>query len=193
MSLTVEDGSGLANANGYVSVADADAYHAARGTAAWAGTSDVKGAAIVRATAYIDAAYRARFPGYRARRRLQSLEWPRVGACTYVPDDGRSDGFYFGSARSQDAGLGYDYLPSNLIPRELVAATCEAALRELVVPGTLAPDLTRADWLKVFEVGPVHFEYFGTGGVGTMFQAIDLALASLLLPASPFSARAVRG
>lgn len=76
MALVVEDGTGLASANGYISVADADAYFAERGESAWAGDDTAKGAAIVRATDYIEARFGARWRGIEASD-TQALSWPR--------------------------------------------------------------------------------------------------------------------
>ena len=81
MAITVEDGTGLAEANAYISVADADSYHAARGRSDWQEhLSGAKESAIVRATDYLDSVYRRRFVGTRGSS-TQSLEWPRSGVC----------------------------------------------------------------------------------------------------------------
>ena len=75
ITLTVEDGSGLADANTYVSQADADAYFANRANASWAAaTDDAKAAALIQATQYLDARYT--FKGVRLTE-TQALEWPR--------------------------------------------------------------------------------------------------------------------
>lgn len=76
MSLTVEDGTGLAAADAYASVAVADAYHTALGNTAWTGTDAAKEIALRRATQYLDNRYT-----YRGTRLngSQALEWPRVG------------------------------------------------------------------------------------------------------------------
>lgn len=76
MALIVEDGTGLAAADSYVSVADADAYHTAMGNAAWASaTSDEKEVALRRATQYMDTIFQYR--GERLFPTVQALEWPR--------------------------------------------------------------------------------------------------------------------
>lgn len=75
ITLTVEDGSGLADANTYVASADADAYFLARANAAWAAaTADAKAAALIQATQYLDTRYT--FKGERLTD-TQALEWPR--------------------------------------------------------------------------------------------------------------------
>lgn len=77
MALLVEDGTGLAAADSYLSVADANAYHSAMGYADWDGASDAtKEAALRRATQYIDARYRFRGEPLTSS---QALAWPRAG------------------------------------------------------------------------------------------------------------------
>ena len=62
MALIVEDGTVLSSsANAYISVEDATEYHADRNNTAWAALSEVEQeAAILYATAWIDAKYRWR-------------------------------------------------------------------------------------------------------------------------------------
>ncbi|GJE00556.1 DnaT-like ssDNA-binding protein [Methylobacterium isbiliense] len=192
--LIVENGTGLPDAESYVSVAEACAYHLARRNDAWLDPEvpdEFREAALVRATAFIDATYRDRFPGYRVQGRVQALEWPRVSAFTLVPDNGRSAAFLPGQDPLFRSGV--DAIPSTEIPREVVAAVCEAALRELTEPGSLSPDLERGGAIKRLAAGSVEIEYAGGAPASTTFQAIGLALASLLLPANPYSGRAVRG
>ena len=81
MSLVVEDGTGLANAESYSSVAEADAYHTAHDTGAtWLNVSTTtsdKEAALRRATQYIEARWRRLWSGRRANQ-SQALAWPRL-------------------------------------------------------------------------------------------------------------------
>lgn len=204
MSLTVEDGTGRPNADSYVSVDDATAYHAARGNTGWAtaGSSDggqspasfaAQEAALRRATTFIDATYRGRFPGYPLKGRAQALEWPRSGAYVVVPDNGRSEGLLYHGNREYAFVDGIYQIPTNQVPREINAAVCEAALRELVKPGSLAPDLKRGGAIKSAGAGSARVEFFGGAPATTTFQAIDLALAALLMPARSFNGRAARG
>lgn len=194
MTLTVEDGTGLANADSYVSVADTTAYHLSRGNAAWAaGAPTDQETALRRSTFWIDPTYRGRFPGYQVNGRGQSLEWPRIGAYVTIPDNGRSDAFYYGNERDYVYLNGVYYIPPTQVPREVITATCEAALRELVSPGVLAPDQTRDDLLASLKVGPITLTYGGGSPDNTIFQIIDNSLRSLLLPMSPYSGRAQRG
>lgn len=76
-AFTVEDGTGLAGANAYVSLSEADDHHAGRAHAGWS-SADLasKQAAIVKATDHIELVYGERFIGQRASE-AQGLSWPR--------------------------------------------------------------------------------------------------------------------
>jgi hypothetical protein len=64
---TVEDGSGVVGANAYLSVVDADDYHAGRANPAWSSADlAAKQAAIVKATDHIELIFGERFIGQRA-------------------------------------------------------------------------------------------------------------------------------
>ena len=72
-SIIVETGTGVAYANSYASVVEADNYFRLRRNDDWDGTTDDKIAALVQATDYIETFYRA------PSRRLtltQGLSWP---------------------------------------------------------------------------------------------------------------------
>lgn len=89
MAFTVEDGTGLAAANSGCSVADADAYHALRGTPAaeWADLAQaVKEQKLQAATRYVDESGKqdgCHWLGSRATT-TQRLAVPRSGL--YTPD-----------------------------------------------------------------------------------------------------------
>lgn len=119
MALVVEDGTGLDTAESYISVADADDYHSKHGNAAWAGDAAVKGAALRKATAYLDGRFRGKWKGTKGDAD-QALAWPRVGA------------------RDED---GYA-IDDDAVPAAVERACAEAAL--LVITGTdLTPSLDR--------------------------------------------------
>jgi len=71
----VEDGTGLPDANSYVSVAEADAFHADRNNAAWTGADAVKQAALVKATDYVSQKYDTRWKDMPDTDE-QGLYWP---------------------------------------------------------------------------------------------------------------------
>lgn len=160
MPFIVEDGTGLADANAYASVAEVTAYATDRGLA-FTGSQSAQEAAIIRATSYLDARYGSRFNGERLRLRLQALVWPRS------------------QATDTDGSL----IDGLTVPREIKAATAEAAIRELATPGGLAPDLERGGAVKSLQAGSVEIVYADGATPLTVMQGIDNALAGILPPA----------
>lgn len=80
MALIKEDGTGLTNANAYANQADADAFQVDRGLAAWAeATDEVKEAALIRSTDYIESRWALVFQG-TINSDTQALSWPRTSA-----------------------------------------------------------------------------------------------------------------
>jgi hypothetical protein len=196
MALVVEDGSGLANAESYVSVADCVTYAANRALTFSDTDMAAAEAAMRRATSAIDNRFRSRFVGYRTRRHSQALEWPRTGAYYYTPQAGDMP---FGMLGGYGYGYGYGYglyeydqIDAGVIPVEIKNAVCEAAVRELAVPGALAPDLDRGNAIRTMKAGSVQIEYEAGAPRTTVFLAIDQALSGLLTPATPFSGTAAR-
>jgi hypothetical protein len=175
VALVVEDGTGKADAESYVSVDDANAYATAHGLTFPASPLAPAEQALRRATAFIDAHYRNRFPGQRKNGRGQALEWPRSYACD-------KDG---------------NVIADDEIPVEIVNATIEAAVREMAVPGSLNPDVTPGKVKKSASVGDIAVEYaVGTGSAyeqRPVVGVIDGILSSLLGSTSPYFASAVRG
>lgn len=167
MAFTVEDGTGLANANAYVSVADADAYFADRGEpTAWAGASTTeKEQAIVKATDYIEKRFSRRFVGVKGSSD-QALSWPRDNA--YDADD------YL--------------LADDEVPTALADATAEYANR--AISAALIPDPTvNVDTAGQIvrekkKVGPLEkeTEYRGSGGDLPAYLHAELMLDGLLIP-----------
>lgn len=129
LTLTVEDGTGKADANSYASVADGDAYHDGHLYAtAWTGaTTANKEKGLVMATRLIDA-YMV-FGGARSTGE-QALQWPRLGCLD--PDQARAPWGILGSS----GGGTFD---ATALPAALVAATCELARELLVADRTAAP------------------------------------------------------
>ena len=146
--MTLTTTPGATNADSYASLAQALAYHAAIGNATWAASTDaLREPALRRATIWVDNSYRARWKGQRGvNGRSQALDWPRYGVLD-------SDGWYVDSAT---------------IPLEVTNATNEAALRELVAPGSLMPDYVAATAVKTASAGPVSVTYMDTSGAGSI-------------------------
>lgn len=172
MALNVETGAGAGTSDAYVSVADCATYATARGLTFPTSPAGPAEAAIIRATAAIDAMYRARFSGQRLNGRAQALEWPRK----YASDAE-------GNPIAEDE-----------IPQEIINATCEAAVRELATPNSMLPDLERGGGIRSLKAGSVAIEYAGNASARTTFTAIDGILSGLLGTASlPWIGQAVRG
>lgn len=175
MALIVEDGTGRADAESYISVADADTYHAARGATAWAGysTSD-KEAALRRATEYMVQFYRLRWAGYRYTS-TQALDWPRAE----VPIVDAPSGYGSFSA----------VYATNVVPVAVQRACAELALRS-AGGTTLAPDV--AAQKKRTKVGPIETEYADGARQSSYYQAVEMLLRPLFKTAGGDTITVVR-
>ena len=121
--------------------------------------SDAIDSGLIRATAALDGAYRMIYPGYRTLGRQQGLEWPRTAAYDYE-------------------GLVID---THEVPREVIAATCEIAIREIAVPGSMAPDLAAGGFIRALRAGSVSIEYTGAAyQVQPIYTKINDIMASLI-------------
>ena len=74
--MIVEDGTGLSNADSFVSVAYADTYFSDRNITAWASLTN-KEALLIQATDYIEAVYSQSWKGTTLND-TQSLSFPRI-------------------------------------------------------------------------------------------------------------------
>lgn len=137
-------------ADSYVTVAEADAYFLARGTATWTGSDAVKEAALRKGTTYLDNQYRGRWKGYRTNQ-LQSLSWPRVGSY-------RENGVRIGNSLAVDGIIDSDgfEIGTDVVPAQVKNATIEAALLSLTNVA-LEPRLERGGQIKSLseQVGPL--------------------------------------
>lgn len=161
-TFVVEDGTGLTNANSYLSEADADQYHENYGNpSSWssATTSD-KENALREATRYLDYAYVNRWRGFRGEKD-QALDWPR-----------RSVVDISGWTRDSDS-----------VPQEVKDATAIAALT--VIDGdTLLPKVSAADRgviKEAVQVGPIRESktYLSTKGNFKGYSRISAVLRPL--------------
>jgi hypothetical protein len=105
-TLTVEDGTGLANANSYVSLADATEYHVARGNSDWTGTDDDLSAALALAWDSLHLLYGQNFKGTLLPTTKQAGLFPRL---PFTDNNGR-------------------LVLSGQIPACVIQAQCEIAL-----------------------------------------------------------------
>lgn len=156
MALIVEDGSVVAGAESFASVAFADTYHSNRANASWAALSTaVKEASLRKATDYMQQVYRLRWKGTRAGT-VQVLDWPRFGV--FVEDVAY-------------AGFPY-YVGVNVIPAEVQNACAELALKASTA--ALAPDIERE--VVHEKIGPLEAEYVPGAPQYVRYRAIDLML-----------------
>lgn len=160
MSIIVEDGTGISNAETYISVADTDVYLADIGTpsTSWASLSiSAKEIALRVASAFLDMKYM--WKGSRIKLD-QGLSWPRIGVID-------NEGF------SRD---------SVSIPKEVRNATAEMALR--ASNQTLFPDQETSSLLSsdLVKVGPITLksEFIGGEPPDTKFTKVDKMLEPLI-------------
>lgn len=156
MTFTVEDGTGIANANSLCAVAFADTYFADRGIAAWTGnTSTVKEPALIRATDYIETRFGMRFKGEKAED-TQSLSWPRV----YVDAD--------------------DTVPIGV--KKAVAEYALRALTTILAPDYVTDESNRLIKSKREKVGPIEQETVFVDGASVFTFRKYPAADALLMP-----------
>lgn len=134
--MIVEDGTGLANADSFATIAFADSYIATYHPedTTWSALSDdVKALRLMRGTQYLEVMYRTRWVGQPTHLTIQSLAWPRA----WVQD---------GSGRA---------LLSSEIPTKVKQATVEMALR---ATAELFPDIAEPGLIKseAVTVGPIQ-------------------------------------
>lgn len=154
VSIVVENGSGLANANSYLSVSDADTYWANRANSTWAAyTTDQKAAALIMATQYLDANYKWR--GGLATS-TQALGWPRD---LEFDNEGRT---------------------ITGVPQKVKHATAEMAI-VAAANGSLLPTASGGSGsVKREKVGPLEVEYTSEGvSSDDAYTYVQLLLAGL--------------
>lgn len=162
MAFTVENGTGLADANSLVSVEYADTYFADRLNDTWAKlTVEAKQAALLRATAYVCGQYQ--FKGVRLSSQ-QNLPFPRTGV--YDPEGNVPRG----------------------VPECVKVVTCELAVRASAGPLIQDPVVDeggRPIKMKQLRAGPLHktIEYAGPGEYIPMsrYPAVDALMCPWLI------------
>jgi hypothetical protein len=183
MALTVEDGTGKADAESYIGVADADTYITdyLGGDATWtAATTTAKEVALRKAAQYLDNNYHGQWRGERATDVYfpgtgtsvrQSLAWPR----RLYDEDG-------------------PWWDSDEIPTQLKQAQVELAIRAVagtdLTPDVAAPSVEPGLKRKKTQAGPITTEKEYTdnpvpAGVQAqasepVFRKVDMLLAGLL-------------
>ncbi len=151
--LVVEDGTGITNANAYLSVAEADSYFQARNNPSWnARNTPDKEKAILYATAFLDGVFY--WLGH-IKKNEQALGWPRILV-------------YDKEHRPIDTGS---------VPQKVKDATCELALEALDKP--LSPSLARGGDVKRQKVASLEIEYFERAGSERTFPVVRQILKGL--------------
>jgi hypothetical protein len=165
MALITENGTGLADAESFISVADATTYHAAMGNVAWAVLSTDKMEQCLRkGAAYMGQVYNSRWQGLRVNN-TQALDWPRVGV----------------------VANNYAVL-ATVVPTSVQNACAELALRASA--GELLADTEQQITRET--IGPITTEYDKSSAQAKRYPAIDAMLRPYLDGSSSTVHRLVR-
>lgn len=154
MTIIVEDGSIVANANSYVSLSDARAYATQRGESLPTNDAELE-ALLIIAKDFLES-YRNKYQGNKVSS-SQSLQWPRHPV--YI------DGFL---------------IDNDLIPAELIAAQCQLAIDQ---NNGIDIEPTKEGGFVIKEkVGPLETDYSERVGTSTTptLTAVDRLLEPLL-------------
>lgn len=165
MAFVVEDGTGLAGANSFASVAECDTYHEGHLYAtSWTGAAnDRKEAALRMATRVIDAAVI-----WNGVKKLvtQALGWPR----SYAPEAEYQN---YGPSYRLGYWNPYRYYDSNTVPKGIKDATCELARLLLQLDRTADPD---DKGIKAVKVGPIDVSFSPEDRPEMLPQTVTLML-----------------
>lgn len=179
MALIVEDGTGKADAESYISVTDADTYFSNRGNATWAAlTNTVKEQLLRKGTDYMVQVYRLRWKGTRVSA-TQALDFPRNFMEREDYEASSINGY-------QMLGGNY-YYPSDDVPIEIAHACAELAYK--ANSGDLSPDLSRSTIREKVDV--IEVEYDKSQPQYVRYRAIDNMVAPYLAEGSSGSIRRV--
>lgn len=154
IEIIVEDGSGVADANSYVSVASVRTYATNRGVTLPSSDDEVA-AWIIKATDYLEA-QACKYQGSKTNCD-QSLQWPRTGVIICCVE-----------------------IANNVIPKQLKDAQSSLVLAQnegLV----LQPNVTATDFVTEETVGPITTKYANPvqAGITARFTAVDSLLEPL--------------
>ena len=155
MAIVTEDGTGKADSETYISVADASTYFSERGNTTWAAIASdaLREAALRKGTEYMVSTCRSRWQGCRTTPTVQALDWPRVGVVV--------DGVY---------------VDSDEIPTEVERACAEFALR--ASSADLQADLTQGRIKE--KVGPIDVTYDKSSPQQKRYKSLDAMLSPFL-------------
>ena len=161
MALIVEDGTGLPDANAFITQEWCRGYWTDREKAFRGSTDEQIQAAIIRATQFISEGYA--WKGYRTKRRppestKQALTWPRFDA-------------------SDEEGNTVEF---DAIPLEIRQATAEAAHYELDNPGGLQPHFVAHQKVSKLRAGSVEVDYDARSGRAAGARPVLLLVEDLV-------------
>lgn len=167
MALTVEDGTGLAAADSFISVTDADTYFTNHGSpSAWTGLTNAnKESALRYATLFIN--HRYQWPGMILVD-TQALALPRKFG---YDEEGRS-------------------LADDEVWSQVEQATCEAALAH--VSNALNQILQRGGMIDSLSVGSISIDFSSFAPPTAAYPYIDLILSGIVQVDDSGVQRAVR-
>lgn len=158
MTLVLETGALVANANTFVVQTDVDAYATARFLEGWARTTTNKEYAILRAADWLKNEARLPYRGARITS-TQTMPWPRTGA----------------------SELNGPSIGTTIIPWRLKDAQCELAI--LVASGVdLQPNLDASFFVKEKTVDVLTTIYRDDRPVETLFATVMGLLTPILRP-----------
>lgn len=167
--MTVEDGTGLAAADSYVSLTDATTYFTNHGSpAAWTAATDAtKESALRYAARWLDARYPWLSSTYNVTT-PQALAWPRW---SFVDMKGRTI--------------------ATGVPQVVKDAQCEAALAHLST--SLASPLDRGGSISEVQVGPIDVKYSPGAASSRTFAYIDALVSDVALSSTAAQVSLIRG
>ena len=155
MSLTLEDGTGVAGANSYITSANAATFLTVRAIA-FTGSTAALEAALAKAFDYLANEKRYRYRGSRTTA-TQRAPWPRTGA-------------------TELSGPTY---ASNAIPWRVIDAQCFLAAIALA-GAVLEPALDRGGAIASESIGPISTSYMPSAPSETVFKSVEGLLEPLL-------------
>ncbi|QZA70454.1 head-to-tail adaptor [Erwinia phage AH03] len=171
IEIIVEDGTGKANSNSYVSIADLISFAALYQTELT--DDDSTASLLIQAADYIES---KSYKGSKANSN-QAMKWPRKEAYINCEDD-------------------EELYPSNSIPVEIKKAQLQCALA--VSNGvSLMPTVTAADYVLEETIGPITTKYADAAEYGLSYAPnlpiVDSLLSCLTNSNRPGLFRTVRG
>ena len=176
MALIVEDGSVVAGADSYASLALFKTYSDNFGFDYSAMTDTQIEQCLRKATVYMVQKYRSRWKGIRVQR-LQSLDWPRTGVSTEPSSVGTRQATW--------------YLIENFVVPLDVQNACILMAQKAFIDGDLYPDGTQRAAKET--VGSISVEYVPGSLQRVQYDAVEALLAVYLLSTGNICVGMTRG